>query len=75
MTQLEVPVKISMRLSALSIYGGSLSNLNKSHRLDHECIQGHRSRLAGTACRKDFRTNGHRNYRPWQFASVRSIKA
>jgi hypothetical protein len=75
MIQLEVPVKISMRLSALSVYGGSLSNLNKSHRLDHECHQGHRSRLAGRATRKDFRTTGHRYYRPWQSATVKSIKA
>lgn len=69
MTQLEVPTKVSMRLSALSLYGGSLYNLYKSRRLNHRF---NRSRDAEHACRKDFRHNGSRNYRPWQYASVRT---
>lgn len=50
-------MKISMRKSALKIYGGNLKNLYDSPRL--EC--GFESRNAGHSCKKD-----KKSYRPWR---------
>jgi hypothetical protein len=60
------PVFVPFRKSALVALGGSMKNLNDSRRLDHECVHTHQSRDAGHACKKDFRVNGRRDYRPWQ---------
>jgi hypothetical protein len=59
------PSFVSWRKSALTIFGGSLTDLLKSRRLDHECHCRGRSREAGHATKKDYRTN-NRSYRPWQ---------
>ena len=59
--------KISMRKSALRDFGGSLRNMYFVPRFEQQCTRGNRSRDAGTICRKDFRVNGNRNYRPWRF--------
>jgi len=54
--------KLSMRLTALREFGGSLISLYDSHRLD----SGWQSRRARRSCRKDFRCNSKRDYKPWQ---------
>ena len=63
MTTIECPF-VSMRKSALKIYGGTLKSLYELHEHDNPM---HRSRMRHHYTRKDFRVNGQRNYRPWQF--------
>jgi hypothetical protein len=55
---------VSMRKGALKAFGGTLSNLYKSKHLDNPM---YRSRMRRHYTRKDFRVNGQRNYKPWQF--------
>jgi hypothetical protein len=57
------PNFISMRKSALTVFGGTLPNLYNLHGSDS---YRHRSRIAGHSTHKDFRINGQRNYKPWQ---------
>jgi len=59
---LEVPTKLSMRISALRVYGGSLKNLYNVCRFDQPY---ERSRRGGHSTRKDFRIN-RKHYKPWQ---------
>ena len=66
----EIPTKISMRLSCTKAFGGDIEDLWDVYRFEG----GIRSRNAATQCKKDFRANSSRNYRPWQNAKVRSIK-
>jgi hypothetical protein len=54
---------LSMRLTALREFGGPLLNLYDSRRFD----SGWQSRThSGSKCRKDFRCNSKRDYKPWQ---------
>lgn len=55
---------VSMRKSALKIYGGTLKSLYELHGHDNPM---YRSRMRHHYTQKDFRVNGQRNYRPWQF--------
>lgn len=64
--------KRSMRLTALSILGGKLYSLYDCKKFDQPFF---RSRCARTTTRKDFRINGSRNYKPWQYARYKTIKA
>lgn len=57
------PQFMSMRKSALTVFGGTLANLYDLHGSDSDW---YRSRVAGHSTRKDFRINGRRNYKPWQ---------
>jgi hypothetical protein len=66
----EVPPKMSMRLSSTKSFGGDIHDLWDISRFDSRS----RSRNAATQCKKDFRANSSRNYRPWQRDSVKSIK-
>jgi len=61
------PIKLSMRLSILKTFGGPLKNQYDSWRLDHLCCKCHHSRYAGKTTKKDFRINGTKNYKPWQY--------
>lgn len=49
-----LPVSMSMRRSLLAANGGDLYNLTDSARFEQ---RAHKSRKAGTACRKDWRIN------------------
>jgi hypothetical protein len=49
-----LPVFLSMRRSLLAANGGDLYNLYDSARFEQ---RAHKSRLAGTACRKDWQIN------------------
>jgi|WetSurMetagenome_2_1015567.scaffolds.fasta_scaffold68291_1 hypothetical protein len=62
--------KMSMRLTALSSLGGSLYSLYDSKRFDQPF---YRSRGSRTVTKKDFRCNGSKNFRPWQYAKIKSV--
>lgn len=64
--QTEIPTHGSMRKTALKVLGGELGNLWDVPRWDD---RGTRSRTAAHSCHKDYRS-----YRPWQRASIKSIK-
>lgn len=66
-----LPVSLSSRMAILKAFGGTVKGLYDAS-FDHN--EGKPSRDARHACRKDFRTNGSRNYRIWQFHSIKSIK-
>jgi len=63
MIEEHAPQFVSMRKSALTIYGGTLESLYDLHGSDDP---KHRSRNAHHYTHKDFRINGQRDYRPWQ---------
>ena len=54
-----LPITLSMRRSALSINGGDLHSLYDSARFEQ---RAHKSRKAGTACRKDWRINASHTF-------------
>jgi hypothetical protein len=60
-----LPQFIPIRRGTLKPLGGTLENMFDAKFDKHE---GRYSREAGHACRKDFRINARRNYRPWQFS-------
>jgi hypothetical protein len=66
-----LPFFIPSRKAILKAYGGPVDSLYDSSFDDHEAKS---SRNARHACRKDFRINGSRNYRAWQFHSIITIK-
>lgn len=55
---------VSMRKGALKAFGGTLKSLYEFHGHDNPM---YRSRMRRHYTRKDFRVNGQRNYKPWQF--------
>lgn len=57
------PVKMSMRKTALTVFGGNLYSMYDVKRFENRFF---RSRYASTTTRKDYRVNGSCNYRPWQ---------
>jgi len=65
-------IKRSMRLTALSELGGKLYSLYDCKRFDQRF---YRSRGSRTVTKKDFRCNGSKNFRPWQYAKIKTIKA
>ena len=65
----EVPVKISNRKALL--FCEELYSLYRSKRFDQKY---YRSRSASTTTKKDFRVNGTKYYRPWQFYQSRRMK-
>jgi hypothetical protein len=71
----ELPTFVSIHRGTLKPFGGELDNMFDARFDQHE---GEYSREAEHACHKDFRHNTHgkalRNYRPWQFSSIKSIK-
>lgn len=60
----QFPYRLSMRMSALKVFGGILDNHNDSSRLEQPYW---RSRYAGHKTRKDFRVTNHKYYKPWQY--------
>jgi hypothetical protein len=66
-----LPYFLSSHMATLKAFGGPVDSLYDSSFDDYE---GKPSRKARHACRKDFRINGRRNYRTWQFSSVGTIK-
>jgi hypothetical protein len=66
-----LPMFVSNRKGTLKPFGGPLKNLYNLHAYDDP---NHRSRMATCYTRKDFRINGHRNYRPWRQQQIKSIK-
>ena len=57
------PPFVSMHRGVLKILGGTENNLYDA-RFDN--YEGDHKRFAATVCRKDFRANSRRDYRPWQ---------
>lgn len=67
----DLPVFVSIHRGTLKPFGGELDNLYDAK---FDKYEGSYSREAGHSCRKDFRHNARKNYRPWQFSSIKSIK-
>ena len=65
-----LPAALSSRRALLKNNGGDFDNLYKIHRFDQKY---HRSRGAETQTKKDFRGNGRKNYKPWQYQKKAQI--
>jgi len=60
---------VSMRKSALTVYGGELHSLWDTPRWE----SGRRSRCAAHVCRKDWQASGRRGYKPWQTTEIMGL--
>jgi hypothetical protein len=59
-----LPAQLSMHISLLKEFGGSLDTL---YDMERDLYEG-ASRRPRHATRKDFRINSKHNYKPWQYA-------
>lgn len=60
---------VSMRKSALKVFGGELHSLWDTPRMD----SGRRSRSASHVCRKDWQASSRRDYKPWQTDEIQGL--
>jgi hypothetical protein len=66
-----LPSFLPSRKAILKAFGGPVDS---TYDASFDKDEGKPSRKSNHACRKDFRINGSRNYRTWQFHSVITIK-
>ena len=60
---------VSMRKSALKVFGGELHSLYDTPRWE----AGRRSRSAAHVCRKDWQASSRRDYKPWQTTEIMGL--
>jgi len=66
-----IPSFLSSHKAILKAFGGPVDS---TYDASFDKDEGRTSRHARHTCRKDFRINGSRNYRTWQFTSINTIK-